>query len=192
MTPNNLQIPTDYYKYVEEVLEPADVHDANRVSAATATNGLFVIMVLILIVLHAFNLYLFLGTGMWPVIPLLIHLGISAVVAAIAYAQYRRGMDVQHLALLAIVSTLTGIFGAVGALFGFISTIFFRQRSHHFSEWYETIFPTDVISKPQTIYSKSLPFQTELPEWFWRLNKYHIKLSGVGRIGHPFQRVCRN
>jgi tetratricopeptide (TPR) repeat protein len=142
----------DYYKYVDDALAPEDVHDANRVSAATATNGLFIVLALILIILHAFNLYLFLGTSMWPVIPLLIHLVISAVVALIAYAQYRKGMDVQHLSLLAIVSATTGIFGAVGALFGFIVTVLFGSRSHHFSEWYETIFPTDTISEPQTIY----------------------------------------
>ncbi len=142
----------DYYKYVEDILEPQDIHDANRVSPATATNGLFVIIALILIVVHAFNLYLFLGAGMWPVIPLLIHLGVSAFVGILAYAQYRRGMDVQHLALLAIVSTTTGIFGAVGALFGFIVNSVFLARSHHFTEWYETIFPSDVISDPQTIF----------------------------------------
>ena len=61
-------------------------------------------------------------------------------------------MDVQHLALLAIVSTTTGIFGAVGALFGFIVNSVFLARSHHFTEWYETIFPSDVISDPQTIF----------------------------------------
>jgi tetratricopeptide (TPR) repeat protein len=142
----------DYYQYVEDALAPEDVHDANRVSAATATNGLFIVLALILIILHAFNLYLFLGTSMWPLIPLLIHLVISAVVALIAYAQYRKGMDVQHLSLLAIVSATTGIFGAVGALFGFIATVLFGSRAHHFSEWYETIFPTDTVSEPQTIY----------------------------------------
>jgi hypothetical protein len=142
----------DYYQYVEDVLAPEDVHDANIVSAATATNGLFIIIALILVVLHGFNLYLFLGAGLWPVIPVLIHLVISAVTAIIAYAQYKRGMDVQHLALLAIVSSTTGILGALGALFGFLSTLVFRARSQHFSDWYESIFPTDLPSDPQTIY----------------------------------------
>ena len=142
----------DYTQYVEDILNPEDIHDANRVSAATATNGLFLVLAIILIVLHAFNAYLFLGTGIWPVIPLLIHAIISAVTAVIAYAQYRKGMDVQHLALLAIVSSMTGIFGAVGALLGFFFTVIFRGRSYHFREWYATIFPTDLPSEPQTIY----------------------------------------
>lgn len=142
----------DYNDYVESILNPEDIHDANRVTAATATNGLFLVLAIILIVLHAFNAYLFLGTGIWPVIPLLIHAIVSAVTGVIAYAQYRKGMDVQHLALLAIVSSMTGIFGAVGAFLGFFFTVIFRGRSYHFREWYATIFPTDLPSEPQTIY----------------------------------------
>lgn len=87
-------------------------------------------------------------------IPLLLHIIVSAVVAGIAYAQYKQGMDAQHLALLAIVSATTGIFGVVGALIGFISSGVFRFRAHHFNEWYETIFPTDAISMPQQIYDR--------------------------------------
>lgn len=156
----------DYNQYVEHILTPEDIHDASMVSAATATNGLFVVLALILTVLHAFNLYLFLGTGMWPVVPVLIHLGISAVVAAIAYAQYRRGMDVQHLALLAIVSSVAGIFGAVGALFGYLSTLIFSARAKHFAEWYDSIFPKDTPSDPQTIYDSIMEGIDENPSTY--------------------------
>lgn len=142
----------DYYQYVEDVLTPEDVHDAHTVNDASAANGLFVVLAIVLSLLHAFNLYLFLGTGMWPVIPVLIHIGISVVTAMITYAQYKKGMDVQHLAILAIVSSTTGIFGTIGALIGFIATKLFKQKAHHFKEWYESIFPTDTISDPEKIY----------------------------------------
>ena len=142
----------DYDQLAEEILAPEDVHDRARVSAATATHGLFLVLALVLV--HGFILYLFLGTATWPVIPLLLHIIVSAVVAGIAYAQYKQGMDAQHLALLAIVSATTGIFGVVGALIGFISSGVFRFRAHHFNEWYETIFPTDAISMPQQIYDR--------------------------------------
>ena len=142
----------DYYQYVEDVLAPEDVHDANTVSDASAANGLFVVLAVVLSLVHAFNLYLFLGTGMWPVIPVLIHIGITVVTGMITYAQYKKGMDVQHLAILAIVSSTTGIFGTVGALVGFIATKIFKQKSHHFKEWYESIFPTDTITNPQKIF----------------------------------------
>lgn len=173
----------DYYKYVDEVLAPEDIHDANVVTPATATNGLFIVIAIILVVLHAFNLYLFLGTGMWPVIPVLIHLAISAVVAAIAYAQYRKGMDVQHLALLAIVSTTTGIFGAVGALFGYFSTLVFSARAHHFKDWYETIFPTDTTSEPQVIYDSIMEGLDENPSHY-----SVMPFSDVMRLGSENQK----
>ena len=153
----------NYYQYVDDILNPEDVHEANIVTPATAANGLFILIALILIVLHAFNLYLFLGTNMWPVIPVLIHLAISVVVSLIAYAQYRAGMDVQHLALLAIVSSVTGIFGAVGSLFGFLFTVVFRTRAHNFQEWYSLIFPTDLPSESQTIYDSIIEGLDENP-----------------------------
>lgn len=178
----NLQ-SIDYDQYVEDILVPEDIHDANTVTPATATNGLFVVIALVLVLLHAINLYLFVGTGLWPLIPVLLHLFISAVVALVAYAQYRKGMDVQHLALLAIVSATTGIFGAVGALFGFIFNGVFRTRSHHFKEWYETIFPTDLPSQPQTIYDSITEGLDENP------SSYNVMpFADVMRLGSENQK----
>ena len=156
----------DYYAYVEDALAPEDIHDANRVSAATATNGLFLILAIVVSLLHGFNLYLFIGAETWPIIPILIHLAISTVTAMITYAQYRNGMDVQHLAILSIVSFVTGIFGSLGALFGFIGTVIFRNRAHHFKEWYETIFPTDQVSESQYIYDAIVEGLDENPRTY--------------------------
>lgn len=150
MNPANATL--DYTRVVDEVLSPGDIHDAARTSPATSATGLFIVLSLILVGVHAFNLYLFVGTTIWPLIPLLLHLAVSAVVGMIAYSQYRKGMDVHHLALLAIVSAIAGIFGAVGALFGFIASAVFRTRAHHFDAWYDTIFPRDTLSESQTIY----------------------------------------
>lgn len=158
--------PIDYYQYVEQMLAPEDVHDANVVTSATATNGLFVVLAVILTLLHAFNLYLFLGTSIWPVIPVLLHLVVSAVVALITYAQYKRGMDVHYMALLAIVSTTTGIFGAAGALIGFIGTLLFSARAQHFKDWYESIFPTDTLSESQLIYDRIIEGFDENPRTY--------------------------
>lgn len=153
----------DYYQYVEDVLAPEDIHDANTVTAATATNGLFIILAVIVSLLHAFNLYLFLGTNLWPIIPILIHIAIATVTCMVTYAQYRSGMDVQHLAMLSIVSATTGIFGSVGALLGFIITLIFRGRAQHFKEWYESIFPTDQVTDAQHIYDSILEGIDENP-----------------------------
>ena len=153
----------DYYTYVEDVLAPEDIHDVNVVNAATATNGLFLVLAVILTLVHAFILYLFLGTQIWPVVPLLLHVAVAVVTALITWAQYRRGMDVQYLAILAIVSFTTGIFGTAGALIGFIGSLVFSARAQHFKDWYESIFPTDSISEPQMIYDRIMEGFDENP-----------------------------
>lgn len=144
--------PTDYYQYVEDVLTAEDVHDANLVGDASASAGIFIVLALVTSVAHALNLYLLLGAELWPVIPVVIHIAIAGVTALMAYGQYKSGMNVHHFALLAIVSAGAGLFGTLGALFGFIGTQFFRSRAHHFKEWYESIFPTDTPSDSQVIY----------------------------------------
>lgn len=162
----NIKGSIDYNQYVEDVLTPDDVHDASMTSSATATNGLFIILAIVVSLLHAFNLYLFIGAEVWPVIPILIHLVISTVVALITYAQYKAGMDVQHLAILSIVSFTTGIFGSLGALFGFIGTVVFRGRAQHFKEWYESIFPTDQTTDAQQIYDSIMEGLDENPRHY--------------------------
>lgn len=49
----------DYDQLAEEILAPEDVHDRARVSAATATHGLFLVLALVLVLVHGFILYLF-------------------------------------------------------------------------------------------------------------------------------------
>lgn len=158
--------PIDYYQYVEDVLAAEDVHDANVVTEATATNGLFIILAIILTLVHAFNLYLLLGTGMWPIVPIVIHLAVVTVTGLLTYAQYKKGLDVQHLAILTIVSSTTGIFGTLGALVGFVGTLIFRARSQHFADWYASIFPTDLPSDPQIIYDSILEGIDENPRHY--------------------------
>jgi len=166
MKPHNPIAPVDYYAYVEDVLREEDVHDMSTIDSATATNGLFIAIALILTLLHAFNLYLFLVAEMWPVIPIIIHLVISSVAALITYAQYKRGMDVQHLAILSIVSFTTGIFGSAGALFGYIAFVILSQKRQPFKEWYESIFPTDNPTEPQKIYDDILEGIDENPRHY--------------------------
>ena len=151
------------YRTVDEILAPEDVHAANTVSEATAINGLFLILALVLTVVHAFNLYLFLATTVWVIVPIIIHLIVSFFVCAIAWAQYKRGFDAQHMGLMAIVSATTGIFGTVGALVGYVCTLVFRTRALNFHEWYHSIFPTDIPSDPETTYDRIIEGIDENP-----------------------------
>lgn len=154
------------YGYVDEVLREEDIHDVERIPLSTPGNSLFVVFAVLLTLAHAFNLYLFLGTDIWPVIPVILHIVIASITAMIAYGQYRRGMDVQHLGALAIVSATTGIFGTVGALVGFIAYVIFRQKSQHFTDWFESIFPTDHVSDGQRIYDEILEGIDENPTMY--------------------------
>ncbi|MFM9889847.1 MAG: tetratricopeptide repeat protein [Rickettsiales bacterium] len=166
MKPADTAAPIDYYQLVEDVLTAEDVHDASVVTEATATNGLFVVLALILTLVHGFNLYLLLATSLWPIIPVIIHLAVVGVTAILTYAQYKKGLDVQHLAMLTIVSATTSIFGTLGALFGFVGTLIFRARSQHFAEWYASIFPTDTPSDAQVIYDSILEGIDENPSHY--------------------------
>lgn len=157
------QLNAEVYQYIEDVLRPEDVHDARLISSANASNGVFVVLALILTAVHGFNLYLFLGTEIWPVIPVLIHIAIAVITGVITYGQYKRGLDVHHLAALAIISAVAGIFGTLGALFGFIAMVLFRQRTQHFKEWYESIFPTDNPTDPEVLYDDIVEGQDENP-----------------------------
>ncbi len=159
---NSQQQVTDYYQYVEDMLAPEDVHTAS-LAEDVGNTGVFIILALLLTVFHAFNLYLFLGTDLWPVVPVLLHIAVATVTGVITYGQYRAGRDVRHLAILAIVSATTGIFGTIGALLGLITTAIFRGRAQEFSSWYESIFPTDALSDSQTIYDSILEGVDENP-----------------------------
>ncbi len=180
---NTASARIDYNQVVEDVLAPEDVHDANTITEATATNGLFLVLAVVLTLVHAFNLYLFLRTGIWPIIPVIIHLGASFIVALITYAQYKKGLDVQHLAIMTIVSFVAGIFGSVGALVGFFSTAIFRSRSQVFADWYESIFPTDIPSDPETIYDRIIEGLDENPSHY-----SVMPFSDVMRLGSENQK----
>lgn len=166
MKSGNAAQAIDYYQYVEDILAPEDVHDAAVVGDASAANGLFVMVAIVVSLLHGFNLYLFLDTKLWPAIPILIHIAISTVTAMVTYGQYKKGMDVQHLALLSIVSSTTGIFGSLGSLLGFVATLIYRQKAQHFKEWYESIFPTDAVSDPQRLYDNIMEGIDENPRHY--------------------------
>lgn len=185
---------TPIYSYVDEILREEDIHDVERVPLATAGNSSFVVFAVLLTLVHGFNVYLFLGTDIWPVIPVILHLVIAVVTAMIAYGQYKRGMDVQHLCALAIISATTGIFGTLGALVGFIAYVIFRQKNQHFVDWYESIFPADHVSDAQQIYDDILEGLDEHPTMYnvmpfndvMRLGSEDQKRRALGRMTTRF------
>lgn len=143
----------DYYQYVEDVLAPQDIHDANMADRITANSGAFVMAAIVLSVLHAAILYLAVATELWAGLPVLAHLVIATVTCLWAFGQYKMNSDVPFLALLAITSSVAGVFGAAGTLLCYVLQGIFRQKAYHFKEWFELIFPPDIISAPEEVYN---------------------------------------
>lgn len=151
------------YEYVEDVLREENVHDASRVPTAQANHVLFVVIAFVLSLVHGFNVYLALYTEVSLAILVGIHVVASVVVLLIAYLQFRKGLPVHHLALMSIVSATTGIFGSLGALLGFVFFLIFKQKTQHFDEWFESIFPKDNVSISEEIYDNIIEGLDENP-----------------------------
>lgn len=147
------QLNVDYYEYVEDVLRPEDIHEAHHSNRA-AENGIFVVLALVLTAIHGFLLYLAVFSGIWPIIPVLLHIVVVAITVVVTYGKYQSGMDVPFLALLSITTAVTGVFGAAGTLLCFILHGIFRQSSLSFNDWFNLIFPPDLVSKPEDAYNK--------------------------------------
>jgi tetratricopeptide (TPR) repeat protein len=190
----NSALPINHYRAVEDVMRAEDVHLTQRVDHAEVATGLFIALAIVLTLLHAFNLYLWLGTSLGLMIPLILHLMISGGAALLTWGYYRRGVYVAHLAMLVIVSSVTGIFGALGSLFGYLVYLFYTQNAQSFPEWYESIFPADIPSEPQKIYDDILEGIDENPRAYsvmplvevMQLGSEHQKRRALARMTSCF------
>lgn len=159
------QLSVDYYQYIEDILRPEDVHDVHTSDAASANTGMFFVVALVLAALHGFNAYLAL-TGTAFAVVMIIHLVLVGFATMLAFAQYRKGHDVPFLALLAITTAATGVFGAAGSLFTSILYILLRQKALHFKEWFELIFPSDLTTDSERIYNNIMVGTDENPRQY--------------------------
>jgi hypothetical protein len=143
----------DYDHYVEELLEPQDVHvvRASVDRAASIFAGL--VGSVIMTILHALLIYVAV-TGVLPIaIPVFIHIVVSVVLLAWSIGQLRAGADAPFITLLAVTTTFTGIFGAIGSFLSIFLYGIFRQKSTPFQECFSLIFPADNFTKPEEIYN---------------------------------------
>jgi len=137
--------------YLAALLAPPDVHAAQRLHESVHTTNVFLAFASIFSVLHGLNLYLFIGSGMWPAIPLIIHSALVLIAFIITYANYKKGMDVEHMLLMSIMATVTGVFGTIGALFGFGAGSFFRTDAEAFATTHAALFPGENPAAAKTI-----------------------------------------
>lgn len=143
----------DPYQYVEDVLRAEDIHETQMADRISVNSGAFVAAAIVLTILHGAILYLAVGTELWAGLPVLAHLVIATVTCLWAYGQFKADMDVPFLALLAITSTVAGVFGAAGTLLCFIMQGIFRQKAHSFKEWFALIFPPDYTTESEDVYN---------------------------------------
>ncbi len=151
----------DHYEYIDELLQPEDIHEVNL--ARLGNTLLYIVVGIILTVVHGVNAYLAVFAGWNVAICILIHLLISAITVVIAYTQYKANMDAPFMVLAAIAVAVTGIFGAAGIFLCVLLTAVFRQANHTFEEWFELIFPTDRVSEPEDVYNKIVVGRDENP-----------------------------
>lgn len=144
----------NYYQYVEDLLRPQDVHEQYAARERGASIGLSLISTLILLVVHAIFLYLIREGAVGAVPILAVHSVISVLLLIVSFALYRSGKDAPFMVLLAISTTFTGIFGAVGTLLCMVMYGFFRQQAISFQEWFSLIFPQDRMSASEETYNQ--------------------------------------
>lgn len=157
-------LTTDYYRYVEELLEPEDVHELQLADAPMARIGQALLFSIALVLIHAALLYIAVSETIWVGFPVLIHAVISVALGVWVYSQYRMGLDIPFMVLLAVTSAFTGVFGAIGTLLSIIMYGLFRSQANSFSEWFELIFPPDLTSKPEETYNRIMVGIDENPK----------------------------
>lgn len=157
------QLSIDHFQYVDDILREEDVHDAQLADRVSTNTGLFVILGIILTLVHGFILYLAVATSIWVGIPILLHLIVVGVTGFITLGQHKLGMDVPFLAILSVTTAVSGVFGAAGSLFCLVMYSIFRQKAHSFKEWFDLIFPSDLISESEDVYNKIVVGRDENP-----------------------------
>ncbi len=158
------QAAMNYYEYVEDMLRPEDVHAKATAFERGAGIAQAFIFALVLTVLHAILLYAA-TSDIAPIFLLVVvHVIISAVFGMWTYGQYRAGADIPFMALLAATTPFMGIFGPVSTLMGIVLYVLFRRGTTSFQEWFDLIFPQDVISSPEEVYNKIIVGIDENPK----------------------------
>lgn len=144
----------DYYRYVDDMLRPQDVHEAR--APINRAPGIFVGLIAsaLMTLLHVLLIYVAVNNLMSVTIPIFIHIIVSVVLLAWSAGQYRAGADAPFITLLAVTSTFSGIFGAAGSFLAILLYGIFRQKALPFKDWFELIFPADAFTRPEEIYNE--------------------------------------
>ncbi len=144
---------------IERYFAPPDVHAENRAPGGGFALGL--VVALVLTVVHALNLYFFLAA---PVAALLVHFVIVLVSAVVIRAIILTGADSRFLMVLLVSSAALSIFGTLGTVLCTLLYLWHSRRSLPFSEWFESMFPSRILSAPEQVNDDILIGRDEAPK----------------------------
>ncbi len=135
---------------IESYLRASDVHEVHRLKPG----GLAVfIAAAVVLVVENLLLYWMLNGKLQPLAGLLLHLAIVGILAA--YARLLMGSDRENrfAVLLALTVALTGPFGAGGVMLAVMMHDWLAYYALPFSEWFESIFPSQRQTQGERIYN---------------------------------------
>ncbi len=136
---------------LDQYLKAPDIHEEKRAGHIGA--GLALVASFIATVLHAINTYLmFWEPGFPAIVCVLLHVVISGIILLMATALHKMGRDARFMLQLGIVCMALGIYGAGGTFFSILMHFWHTRISHTFAEWFATIFPVQIRTKPEVVY----------------------------------------
>jgi hypothetical protein len=137
-------------KTVEDYFIPADIHEAARVEQDD--QGLVFVLSVVWTLLHGINTYLTLWGHMPFWVGVLAHMVLGLILVMFSLARLRVGGETRFTLTLTITSCIAGVFGAFGTLLTVLLVFYYSVRAKNFIDWYKSIFPALITSRPEAIY----------------------------------------
>lgn len=135
---------------IEAYLKEPDVHEVRRAGVIGA--GLTLVVALVALLLHGLNAYLLFWKGYPVMVFAIVHVVLAGVALLMAAGMQKIGRDARFMLLLGTTTAGLGVFGAFGTLLTILLHLWMMQVSQTFAEWFASIFPRQILSKPERIY----------------------------------------
>lgn len=145
---------------VEEFLKPEDPHESERI--ASFSLPAFIITIIAFII-EAVLLNAMVSGSIGVALALLIHLIVSAVIFVLAVVLRPLPAARLHLMTLLLLLVPTSALGAAGAILCQLLTLIHAMFSTPFKEWFQSIFPSVDLNKPEQLYDDLRTGRDEAP-----------------------------
>lgn len=146
-------VPNNTEKTIEHFFAEADIHDLAREKDGGIVTAF---MACIVFVVESLLVYWAINANLSPLFVLVLHGAVSVILYVYARILRDSSRENRFAYLLFLVTASTGPFGAAGVVFSLLLYFIFNRRSQHFSEWYESIFPSVNVSQPEQVYDDLL------------------------------------